>query len=61
MDGRHFDGRIVKAYIPTHDEKFQRTKERKSAAELAGVGVEDDEDGNEAARLDEFGAWLEQG
>jgi HIV Tat-specific factor 1 len=48
MDGRHFDGRQVVAFIADGSERFKKTSEHKN----------DDEE--EQKRLDEFGNWLEQ-
>lgn len=55
MNGRLFGGQSVVAYIATGQEKFSKTKEKKANLQ------EEDDEGNETKRLDEFGAWLENG
>jgi hypothetical protein len=54
MHGRHFGGQSVIAHIATGEERFSKTKPKKS-------WEEDDEDEAETKRLDEFGEWLEKG
>jgi HIV Tat-specific factor 1 len=54
MHGRWFGGQSVIAHIATGAEKFSKTKPKKS-------WEEDEEDGTETKRLDEFGEWLERG
>lgn len=54
MNGRHFGGQQVIAHIATGEEKFKKTREKKHS-------WEEDEDGEESKRLDEFGEWLERG
>jgi HIV Tat-specific factor 1 len=53
MNGRHFDGRRVEAWIADGTERYKKTNERK-------IGNGEDEDAEEARRLDQFGAWLEE-
>ncbi|KAF3905428.1 hypothetical protein ABW20_dc0101584 [Dactylellina cionopaga] len=48
MDGRHFAGAKVEAYIYDGQERFKKSKAR-------------DTEADEKARLDKFGAWLEEG
>ncbi|KAJ6259147.1 hypothetical protein Dda_6045 [Drechslerella dactyloides] len=47
MDGRHFAGAKVEAYIYDGQERFKKSKTKESEAD-------------EKARLDQFGAWLEE-
>ncbi|KAF3929192.1 hypothetical protein AA313_de0202788 [Arthrobotrys entomopaga] len=47
MDGRHFAGAKVEAYIYDGQERFKKTKTK-------------DTDADEKSRLDKFGAWLEE-
>ncbi|KAF3918442.1 hypothetical protein ABW21_db0201953 [Orbilia brochopaga] len=47
MDGRHFAGAKVEAYIYDGQEKFKKHKAK-------------DTEADEKARLDQFGAWLEE-
>lgn len=55
MNGRHFSGMVVEAYIADGNEKFKKSSEKKAAA------VEEEEDGEEEGkRLDQFGSWLEE-
>ena len=56
MDGRHFSGLRVEAYIANGSERFKKTNEKKSSAENDGNG----EAGDENQRLDQFGEWLEE-
>ena len=53
MNGRHFSGMVVEAYIADGSEKFKKTSEKKMA-------VEDEESEDEGKRLDQFGEWLEE-
>lgn len=53
MNGRHFSGMVVEAYIADGNEKFKKTSEKKAA-------IEDDEGEDEDKRLDQFGEWLEE-
>lgn len=53
MNGRHFSGMVVEAYIADGNEKFEKTSEKKLALE-EGDGEE------EGKRLDQFGSWLEE-
>ena len=53
MDGRHFSGMTVEAYIANGSEKFKKSSEKKSK-----IGDEEGED--EGKRLDQFGEWLEE-
>ncbi|KAJ9663803.1 hypothetical protein H2201_005524 [Coniosporium apollinis] len=56
MHGRHFAGQQVEAYIATGSERFKKTSEKKQ-----DFDEEDDQgDGTESKRLDEFGEWLER-
>ena len=58
MNGRHFSGMVVEAYIADGNEKFKKSSEKKAAAiELEGEGEEGEEEGR---RLDQFGTWLEE-
>ncbi|MCJ1273653.1 hypothetical protein MMC21_001446 [Puttea exsequens] len=52
MNGRHFSGMVVEAYIADGSEKFKKSSEKKAA-------IQDDEGEDEGKRLDEFGQWLE--
>ena len=54
MNGRHFSGMVVEAYIAEGNEKFKKSSEKKAV-------IEDDEDEDEGKRLDQFGSWLEEG
>ena len=54
MNGRHFSGMVLEAYIADGNEKFKKSSEKKAAAI-----EEEDEDGEEGKRLDQFGTWLE--
>ena len=54
MDGRHFSGMVVKAYIADGSEKFKKSNEKKAVFE-----DEEDGDGDEEKRLNQFGEWLE--
>lgn len=47
MDGRHFAGAKVEAYIYDGQERFKKKKAR-------------DTDAEESSRLDKFGTWLEE-
>lgn len=49
MNGRHFAGQQVIAYLAGGNERFHKTPNR-------GQGAEKDEE----ERLDEFGEWLEK-
>jgi HIV Tat-specific factor 1 len=53
MNGRHFSGQAVQAYIADGSEKFKKSSERKNV-------LDEDDDKEEKNRLDEFGSWLEQ-
>ncbi|KAL8712278.1 MAG: hypothetical protein Q9220_003429 [cf. Caloplaca sp. 1 TL-2023] len=59
MDGRYFSGTQVKAYIADGSEKFKKSSEKK--VQFGDDDGEGDEDGEERQRLDQFGAWLEEG
>jgi HIV Tat-specific factor 1 len=52
MNGRHFSGQKIVAFIADGTQRFQRTRERK------GPGEDDDEE--EERRLEGFGQWLEE-
>lgn len=55
MNGRHFSGMVVEAYIADGNEKFKKSSEKKAAV------VEEEEEGEEEGkRLDQFGTWLEE-
>ncbi|KAL9095330.1 MAG: hypothetical protein Q9163_006510, partial [Psora crenata] len=56
MNGRHFSGKVVEAYIADGSEKFAKTKEKRVGFEQ-GEGEEQVEEGK---RLDQFGQWLEE-
>ena len=59
MDGRHFSGMVVKAYVAQGGEKFRKRDGKGGGKEKDGEGKgEEDEEGK---RLEEFGAWLEGG
>ena len=64
MDGRHFSGMVVKAYISEGAEKFKKSNEKaKALVEENGGGedgVEDSKEDEESKRLDQFGEWLEE-
>lgn len=51
-----FAGQKVEAYIADGSEKFKKSSEKKVG--LFGEDQEDEE-GDEGRRLDEFGRWLE--
>ena len=53
MNGRHFSGMVVEAYIADGSEKFKKSSEKKSI-------IDEDEGEDEGKRLDQFGSWLEQ-
>ena len=53
MDGRHFSGMTVEAYIADGSEKFKKSSEKKSK-----IGDEEGED--DGNRLDKNGEWLEE-
>ena len=53
MDGRHFDGHIVEAYISDGKEKFRKSTDKKNAWE------DDEEDEEDKKRLDKFSQWIE--
>ncbi|KAM0796242.1 splicing factor U2AF-associated protein [Usnea florida] len=57
MNGRHFAGMVVEAYIADGNEKFKKSSEKRAAA-LADDGEEGHEE--EGRRLDQFGSWLEE-
>ena len=57
MNGRHFAGMVVEAYIADGNEKFKKSSERKAAA-IGDDGEEENEE--EGRRLDQFGSWLEE-
>ena len=57
MNGRHFAGMVVEAYIADGNEKFKKSSEKKAAAMEDG-GEEGNEE--EGRRLDQFGSWLEE-
>ena len=54
MNGRHFSGMVVEAYIADGNEKFKKSSEKKAAA------IDEEEGEDEGKRLDQFGAWLEE-
>ena len=53
MNGRHFSGMVVEAYIADGNEKFKKSSEKKAA-------VFEEEGEEEGKRLDQFGTWLEE-
>ncbi|KAL2054570.1 hypothetical protein ABVK25_005318 [Lepraria finkii] len=53
MNGRHFSGMVVEAYVADGSEKFKKTSEKR-------IAIEDDEGEEEGKRLDQFGEWLEE-
>ena len=53
MNGRHFSGMVVEAYIADRNEKFKKSSEKKTA-------MDEDEGEEEGKRLDQFGSWLEE-
>lgn len=53
MNGRHFGGNRVIAYVPQGDEGFQKSNEKSHA-------LDDEDEADDAKRLDQFGAWLEK-
>ena len=66
MNGRHFSGMVIEAYIATGGEKFKKTNEKKAEFEESDAGegkdgedVDEDED-EEGRRLEGFGKWLEE-
>ena len=48
MDGRHFSGATVEAYIYDGQDKFRKKRTKEV-------------DADEQSRLDKFGEWLEEG
>ena len=58
MNGRHYAGMVVEAYIADGNEKFKKSSEKKAAAIAADDGDEENEE--EGRRLDQFGSWLEE-
>ena len=56
MNGRHFSGMVVEAYIADGNEKFKKSSEKKAAA----MEVDEEEGEEEGRRLDQFGTWLEE-
>jgi len=52
MNGRHFSGQKIIAFISTGTERFERTRERRAP------GSDDEEE--EERRLEDFGKWLEK-
>ena len=54
MNGRHYSGMVLEAYIADGNEKFKKSSEKKAAAVEEGEGEE------EGKRLDQFGSWLEE-
>ena len=64
MDGRHFSGMVVKAYIADGGDKFKKSSEKARALveeNGEGNGVESSKEDEESKRLDQFGEWLEEG
>ena len=57
MNGRHFAGMVVEAYIADGNEKFKKSSEKRAAV-VADDGEEENEE--EGRRLDQFGSWLEE-
>lgn len=55
MDGRYFSCTRVQAYLANGNEKFKKSKEKKTGL------ADEDEDDTESQRLDQFGSWLEEG
>ena len=53
MDGRHFSGMVVEAYVADGNEKFKKSSEKKATA------IEEEGE-DEGKRLDQFGTWLEE-
>ena len=53
MNGRHFSGMVVEAYIADGNEKFKKSSEKKAIAF-------EEEGEDEGKRLDQFGTWLEE-
>lgn len=53
MNGRHYSGMVIEAYIADGNEKFKKSSEKKAAA----IEEEGEEEGK---RLDQFGTWLEE-
>jgi HIV Tat-specific factor 1 len=51
MDGRHFNGMTVEAFVSTGKERFKKSSD---------TSYLEDGEKEEKARLDEFGSWLEQ-
>ena len=54
MNGRHFSGMVVEAYVADRNEKFKKSSERKAVAFEQEEGAEE-----EGRRFDQFGTWLE--
>ena len=53
MNGRHFSGMVVEAYVADGNEKFKKSSEKKAFA------IEEEGE-DEGKRLDQFGTWLEE-
>ena len=54
MNGRHFAGLQVEAYIADGAEKFKKSKDKASS------NYDEDMEDEESKRLDDFGQWLEK-
>ncbi|KAL9131249.1 MAG: hypothetical protein Q9217_000791 [Psora testacea] len=64
MNGRHFSGMVVEAYIADGSEKFKKTNEKRVGFQEGGIEGEgygeEEEEEEEGKRLDQFGEWLEE-
>jgi len=54
MDGRHFAGQKIEAWVSRGDERFRKSDDKKGRMD------EKDEEQEEAERIKEFGQWLEK-
>ena len=54
MDGRHFAGQRIEAFIANGSEIYKKSKDKSDV-----LDTENFEEEQEDKRLDEFGEWLE--
>lgn len=58
LHGRHFDGQIVEAYIPSGKERFKKSAKKETGVENDGFDDDDPEDA-EQKRIEKFGDFLD--